>query len=277
MNQAVNRKAGQVFAAVLLALSVIIGGCSDNGTGSRSANGRMVLMMHDAPVNDLKQVWLTVESVTLIRSGTQIGDGTGPIVLSQPIRADFLAVGSVALVLAAAEVAEGTYSKIRLQVSDPEFVLKNDSVVTASEIQLVADGHVDLNFQGGFEIGSDSTAVLSLDLNLEKSIEVNATGNGRFILRPQIFVDSVSSEAKEAIVLGATVVARDSSSRQLELQPPGSQTSMTVTMSNQTQLIGIGGLPIVLGTISVGSRLDAAGRLDFRTGVFTASRIQLRT
>ncbi|MBI5866839.1 MAG: DUF4382 domain-containing protein [candidate division Zixibacteria bacterium] len=269
----VGLKAGLICALAIAGL--MPAGCSDKGTGGTSGNGKVVMIMHDGPVSSMKHVWLTVESAMMIGSSAYVGQGTGPIVLAQPVRMDFLALDSVARILAGANIAAGTYSKIRLQVSNPEFVLANDSVVSASDIQLVANGQVDLNPQSWIVIDNDSTTVVSLDLDLDNSIQVNTTGSGRFILRPQVMVDSDSAASMKSVILEGTVLSVNAAQSTLELQAAGGNSTVSVATSSQTQILAIGGLQVSLGSIQVGSQLSTTGRINVHTGVVTASRIQI--
>ncbi len=60
-------RAGRLSLLSLSAAFVFVAGCNDdNSTNNTSGVGQVVLMMHDAPVDDFKEVWLTVESVTMI-------------------------------------------------------------------------------------------------------------------------------------------------------------------------------------------------------------------
>jgi len=126
--------------AALAALGIValaMASCSDddNGVNNGGAQGKMILLMHDAPVDDFKEVWLTVESVRMIGSGeNDDSPSSGEIVLDQAVRMDFLALDSTAQILAAADIEAGAYSKIRLEVSDPEFVRNDDSVFSGADV-----------------------------------------------------------------------------------------------------------------------------------------------
>ena len=267
--------------AALAALGVVVlvmAGCSDddNGVNNDGAQGRIVLLMHDAPVDDFKEVWLTVGSVTMIGADTDSGS-SGEIVLSESIRMDFLALDSTAQILAAANIGTGTYSKIRLQVSNPEFVRDDDSVFSGDDIHLVANGHVDINTQGDVLIVGNEVTVVSLDLDLDNSIQINQTGNGRYILRPQIFVDN-DMEGEEGIIIdGAVITSVNLDTRIVTIETSGTESnaSLTVETNTQTEILAISGLPIELAALLVGSAIDIVGTIDVETGVVTASRIRI--
>lgn len=259
---------------------LFIAGCDDDsGTNNTSDHGQVVLVMHDAPVDDFREVWLTVESVTLI-SDTDSNDTE--VLLSEGVRMDFLDLDSISQVLAMGNVQSGTYSKIRLQVSDPEFVRDDDSVFTEPEVMLVANGHVDLNPQGSITIDADSLHLISLDLDLESSIQINQTGNGRYILRPQIFLDGDDDvdddgDGDEGITIGhATIVSIDLPSGSLIVSLPGSQDNLTIITNVQTEIETENNLPLTLAQLSIESELRVKGEFDLITGEIHASQIVVK-
>lgn len=255
-----------------------IAGCSDDSTNNTSGDASVVLVMHDAPVDDFKEIWLTVESVTMI---SDADSNNTEVLLSEGVRMDFLDLDSISQVLAASNVESGTYSKIRLQVSDPEFVRDDDSVFTEPEVKLVANGRVDLNPQGTITIDADSLHLISLDLDLENSIQINQTGNGRYILHPQIFIDGdddidEDGDDDEDITFGhATIVSIDLSLGVLVVSAPGSQDNFSIRTNVQTEIKGEDNLPLTLAQLTVGSELRVKGELDLITGEIHATQIVL--
>ena len=274
-----NRTWYRVTRHALLGLgiaAVTLAGCNDNGTGGASGRGSMVLIMHDAPVDDFKEVWVTVESVTMIGADAD-SNASGEVVLSESVRMDLLTLDSTAQIIAAADVAAGSYSKIRLQVSDPEFVRNDDSVFMDEDIHLVADGHVDINTQGDVFVVGEQVTVVSLDLDVNNSIQINQTGNGRYILRPQIFVDNDMADEEGIVIRGATVTSINLSTGRLTLSTSQNVAAvdLMVSTTSETDILSVGGLPVGLVALSVGSTVDVVGTIDVDTGVVTASEIRV--
>jgi hypothetical protein len=266
------------YAALVAGITAIaMSGCNgdDNTTGGASQKGSMVMLIHDAPVDNFTEVWVTVESVSMI--GADSDSASGEVVLASPVRMDLLSLDSAALVLAMAEIEAGAYSKIRLQVSDPEFVRNDDSVFTDEDIQLVANGHVDLNTQGDVFIKADDLTVVSLDVDLDNSVQINQTGNGRYILRPQIFVDNESSGEEGVIIDNATITSIDAATGTLTIETGdnGGGMHLTVRTTVQTEIMAVNGLPLVLATLAVGSTVDIVGTMNIETGVITATHVKL--
>lgn len=263
-----------ILAMAALALS----GCNDdNATNGTSQGGTMVLIMHDAPMDNFREAWVTVESVTMI--GDEDDNTSDEIVLVEPVRMDLLSLDSAALLLAVADVDAGAYSKIRLQVSDPEFVRNDDSVFAGEDIKLVANGQVDLNTQGDVFVVADDITVVSLDLDVDNSLQINQTGNGRYILRPQIFVDNETSGEEGIIIDGAVITLVDLNAGRftIVMPPPQAQSDMDliVITTSHTEISATGGAPLALATLMLGSTVDIVGAINMETGVITASRIQV--
>ena len=265
-----------VVTAFLMTISLLVAsGCGDgDSTSSRTGEGQMVITMHDMPVDQFNEIWLTVESVTLIHSDTEAGM-EDKAVLTEPVRMDFLALDSVATILVAADVAAGSYSKLRMDVSNPEFVRDDDSVFTEPQVQLVANGHVDINFQQAVVIQPETMTVIDLDLDLENGIQVTGTGNGRYILRPQIIVDISPDNLMPVVVAGATVVSVNVDAGTLTVLRAGDGFPLTVHVSDATEITSSAGLSLELPAVIVGSQVNLEGELDVSTGVVTASVISI--
>lgn len=264
-------------AAAALGIVPLMSGCgNDDGVNSNGTQGQLILMIHDAPGDAFKEVWLTVESVRMIGSDND-SIGPGEVILSQSVRMDFLELDSTARILAAAGVKAGSYSKIRLAVSDPELIRDDDSVFVGDDVQLVANGHVDINTQGDMLIVGNEVTVVSLDLDVANSIQINQTGNGRYIVRPQIFVDNTLDDEVGIIIAGAVITAVDLTSQVITVKTSGAESDATLTITTdvQTDILGIGGLPVALSTLPVGSRINVVGTIDVASGVVTATGIQV--
>lgn len=176
--------------------SVILAGCGGGGGESGSGGGSTVaetprtgtvtFALTDAAADDFSTVQVQIDSLTLL--GPE-GEVPIPLAVDEPLVTNLLDLQGVNEFFAQAEVPVGTYTKIRLQVSNPYFVLADGTEVSASDIKLVANGVVDLNPQGPFVVEEGGNLIVQLDFDVGNSIHVEVTGNGKYILRPQIFVD----------------------------------------------------------------------------------------
>jgi len=254
----------------MIAAPLWFGGCSGDKSSNGTQQGQMMMIMHDAPVGNFSQVWVTVDAVTMIGAG-----GHDNVVLSDPVRLNLMALDSMSSILAVASVNAGTYSKIRLDVSNPEFVRDDDSVFSGDDIQLVANGHVDLNSQGGITVEPDTLMVVDMDFDLDSSIQIVQTGQGRYILRPQILLGTNLAVPQPVTITTATVVSVNAATHTVMIDLSGPNEMVVVKTDGQTEILAVGGLSLGLDSLVPGAHVMVEGTLNMRTGVVAASTIQL--
>ena len=173
---------GARFVGVALGLFTLlfVAACGGSGTGGPAA-GTVTLAMTDAPSDELDALTVTIESATLIGEPGQV-----PIPLDDaPITLNLLDLDGINQILAAASVPAGRYSKLRLQISDAMVTWPGG---LTEPVTIVANGKVDLNFQGAIEITDGGATTIQLDFSAGDSLKLTETGDGKLILRPQIFV-----------------------------------------------------------------------------------------
>ena len=270
------RKWGCAFA-LAAASTLVAGGCGDvsspTGMPEYVHEGRVVVLMHDAPVDSLKEVWLTVNSVRFIGAG----NGKNTTILDEPVRLNFLDLDSSAVILAAAPADVGSFSKIRLEVSDPEFVDQDFNVIDASQIKLVANGKIDLNFQGPVTVNPGEETVVDVDLNLETSIKVNQTGNGKYILNPQFKAAAVEDTTTEVIpieVQEGTIIRVNATLGTIDLELPGSPAILVVYTNESTVFTSASGVLMLMTELRPASQVRILGYYDPATGNFVATEVQ---
>lgn len=283
------------IVAVLAAVALFAVGCSDDDSSTnvtdpgQLSKGGVILLMHDAPIDDLSEIWLTVNSIRLIGDNdadddttdvdddsTDVDDDTvGVLALDEPIRMNLLALDSISRVLAVAQAPAGNYRKIRLYVSDPKFVMNDSTEVMGDDIKLVANGKVDLNAQGDVIVTTDAFTVVSIDLDAENSIQVNQTGNGMYIMRPQVFVDATVDSLESVEVMGAEIVTFDEAEGQLIIDLPGSDEMILVDIGPQTEIRSSQGLTLDFDDLVPGEVIDILGALDTKRGQVLAQELSL--
>ncbi len=281
--------------AVLAAVALFAVGCSDDDSSTnvtdpgQLSKGGLILLMHDAPIDDLSEVWLTVNSIRLIgeddadddttdveNDTTDVDDDTvGVLALDEPVRMNLLALDSISRVLAVTQAPAGNYHKIRLYVSEPKFVMDDGTEIMEDDIQLVANGKVDLNSQGDVIVTTDAFTVVSLDLDAENSIQVVQTGNGMYIMRPQVFVDATVDSLESVEVMGAEIVTFDEAQGQLIIDLPGSDETIVVDIGPETDILDPQGLTLNLDDLVPGEVIDILGALDTRRGRVLAQQLLL--
>lgn len=176
--------------SALLAGLLLLGGCGGSSSDSTALSpdgpqtGQVALLFTDAPSDEFDQVLVSFDEVTLMgEEGHQLiyPRSAG----EQAITIDLLALREVADLAFIREVPAGTYSKVRLNVSSVELV----KGAQRSFVDLVANGKLDLNPRGDFQVRAGQLLFIQLDIDANRSFQAHMTGNGRWKFRPVVFMD----------------------------------------------------------------------------------------
>lgn len=169
---------GRMMTAVLLVL-LGLAGCNGDGRST----GTVTLAITDAPSDELAALTVTIESAVLIG---EAGHQPIPLPDDAPITLNLLELDGINQILAVASIPAGSYSKLRLSIRDASVTWIG--VTEPEPVTIVANGKVDLNLQGPVEIADGGATTIQLDFSAEDSLKLTETGDGKLILRPQIFV-----------------------------------------------------------------------------------------
>ena len=108
------------FVGLSFILAGLLTGCGSSAgvSGGSTQTGKVAILLTDGPTDEFSQVNVTVNEVSLL------SDEQGPVVLfSGARRINLLALQEVEdLFTVNEDVPAGSYGKIRLSISDPEFV-----------------------------------------------------------------------------------------------------------------------------------------------------------
>lgn len=178
------------FRTPLLAAALVtaLAGCSGAGSSHGTAMGDIEIRLTDAPI-DIS----TVQSVNVTLTGVIVypGDTSDPFddmnepspihLMTYPATFDLLTLtGGATALLASGEVPVGTYSRIRLEVSEAILVYKDGTSVPLK----LEPGKVDVPIR--FHVEDVGTNPLTLDFDAAASVQVNATASDQMILRPVV-------------------------------------------------------------------------------------------
>ena len=219
-------------AATVLTLTACGGGSSSDGaappppaSAPAPTTGTVGVLFRDGPTDDFCQILATVERIDLLGTAGPTTIFTGPETL------DILAMKNYTdVVTIATEVPVGAYEKVRLTLSDLALVecIDADGQVPEPEAdwehpKLPGNGKLDLNPRGEFQVVGGETLLIQIDMDMNKSLHVHQTGNGKWQFRPVIFVDIVPDGERLVRVFGQ---ARDVNGMTFELCPlePASST-----------------------------------------------------
>jgi hypothetical protein len=173
-----------LFLGLGLVLGGLVTGCASGESGGSTQTGTVAFLLTDGPTEEFSQVNVTVNEISLLSE-----DREPVIIFSGARRINLLALQEVEdLFMIHDGVPVGIYNKIRLHVSDPEFVGIDGTVIPSSDIHLVANGKIDLLPDEHFEVSPGGTLVVLLDLDANKSIMIHPTSSGKYQFRPVVFV-----------------------------------------------------------------------------------------
>lgn len=263
--------------AAALTLTACGGGGSAAAPTPSDATATVGVLITDAPVGKWDEAIATITSVTLIGDGGQVELFSGAQTLDLLKLADFSELFAVS-----DDVPPGRYSKIRLQLSD---LVLNDinpdtgNVIDSEQPQLVGNGKIDLNPRNSFVLAGGDVIFIELDFDMEKSLKITETGNGKLIIRPVVFVDIRTERPHGRLsrvhgeITGIDSLAGDFRLCQTvyvsDRDDDGanaafgidSRRCVTVSSDDDTGIFGEDGLPQAFADLAVGEEATVIGRL----------------
>ena len=217
------RSVGLALAAATALTLTACGGGSSSGDTTPPASqppapttGTVGVLFRDGPTHDFCQVLASVERIDLLGSAGPTNIFMGPETI------DVLAMQNYSDVMTVAtEVPVGAYEKVRLTLSDLALVECDGEGNPEPESgwehpKLPGNGKLDLNPRGSFQVVGGETLLIQIDMDMEKSLHVHQTGNGKWQFRPVIFVDIVPDGQRLVRVFGQV---RDVNGMTFELCP----------------------------------------------------------
>ena len=184
------------------------GGSGGGGTGGGdpggdpgsdpTPTGTVGVTIGDAPADNFDQILLRVSQITLLAD-----EGEDDFVVSdEAIEIDLLALeATTELVGSSAAVPAGEYCKIRLAVDAIDLVLLDSSggVEVSEQVVVPANGRIDLNPRGCFELEDAGTLLVQIDLDARNSFAFVDTGSGDVRFRPVAFVDVFDGDGNDVV------------------------------------------------------------------------------
>jgi hypothetical protein len=193
----------RLFSIFFLSLIfAVVTGCGSGGsTGiSTSENsGTVALLLTDAPSDIFEEINITVTMAELLSDD-------GAVTIFEGNRTFNLLDLTDARIFAIREgIAAGTYSKIRLTLTEIELVDYNDTDGTADDAyyypKLPGNGKLDLNPKSSFDVVAGGTLTIQIDMDANKSIHIVKRGNkDEYNFRPVVFIDIVTDAFEERYV-----------------------------------------------------------------------------
>jgi hypothetical protein len=172
----------------MLTLLASCGGSGGSSDAVSGGTGHFALTVGDNALDDFDQAIFDISKITVLG-----GDNGHVVVLDEMRSIDFLALETVNEILAELDIPAGDYNKLRLQVDKITLVELDDSenVIREIDAKRVANGKVDVLVKGGFTVLPGDNTILSIDIDLEKSIKL-VSHNNTYHFRPVIFAKIVN-------------------------------------------------------------------------------------
>lgn len=279
-----------IFISFSLILTINLTGCGSSANvhseGSAST-GKVAILFTDGPTSEFSEVNVTVNEVTLL------SDAGEPVVLfSGERRVNLLSLQEVDdLFTVTEDVPAGIYGKIRLMVSEPEFVKTDGQIITASQIHLVANGKIDLVPDHPIEVIPGENLVVRLDCDAEKSIFIHVSNPNDpvYQFRPVVFVNILQDFDTRLVSVRGEVVSIDPDTHSFllrrtpaifqvskmdngsvqEVNGPGDDSDparrylIRVDVTDETRIFEASGQPGDFDSLAVGQGVHVRGVLSF--------------
>ena len=146
--------------------------------------GSVAIFFTDGPTDDYDKVMVTVTSIEFLGDDGPVGIWSGEETF------DLLGLEHFSdLFTYEDNVPIGSYDKIRLRVSELTLVRGEGAAAEEIPVKLPANGKIDLNPRGSFDVPLGGVLLVEIDIDARRSIHVVETGNGQYRFRPVVFVN----------------------------------------------------------------------------------------
>lgn len=260
----------------------VLAGCSSGGgtdiSNTAAGSGSVALLLTDAPSDDFEEINITIIKAELMSDNGRVtifqGEDTFNLLDLTDARIFAIREG----------VASGTYNKIRLTLKDDgiELVDYNDTDDPSDDAvyypALPGNNKLDLIPSGSFDVVADTTLVIQIDMDAEKSIHIVEKGNqDEYNFRPVVFIDIVTDEFTERFVnLHGDIDAIDTEDRSFklcntdipvqtgeDLMKDDSRGCVLVETDLTTAIFDINGMPAAFSNLVEGEPATVFGHLKY--------------
>jgi len=213
-------------------------------TGDASAGAKMLdVLKAEVPVEDIESLTVMITRIVLDKAADEAdddddaddadeGDGEEETieklenaeqieVFSGEMRVNILDLAGVSQLISLEEVPAGHYTKIRLEIQDPELVFKAEPETVYTNIHLTANDRLFITVD--FELEDGDNRVLVLDFG---GIHLVALGNGDYNLTPQLRAELEILTVESTFVQGV-IESIDYETNSIVLAVEGGQIAVT--------------------------------------------------
>jgi hypothetical protein len=235
-----------------------------------ASKATVAITLTDASADDYDHAFVNITSVELL------SDDGNQVIFEGDETVDLLALRDTVQLFAVNEnVTPTNVEKIRIKAGGMVLVVDNsDGSTTETDVELVANGKIDLNPRGTIPIAAGEVVFISLDWDVNESLKLTETGQGRVIMRPVIFVDIGTEPAfKEGLIRVTGVVqliATDGTAFricsaedavQIPENPILNELCLDIVVTDKTGLFAEDGRVITVGDLNKGDIVTVLGLL----------------
>ena len=205
-----------VFAGAIFLAAFALTACGGGGgssSGISDSGGGTTFLLTDAPpgTNTYQAVYVTINEVQVNLTEDEEDGWKALTDLDLPLQVDLLSLTNGARVqLGIADLEPGHYNQMRLILSveeDANYVI--DGVGNQIFLKVPSGGKTGVKLGNGFDITGDSTDIVLLDFDVNKSLHVHPAGkSGKWVLRPTVRVVAIENSVEGAVDAGARVSAQ---------------------------------------------------------------------
>jgi len=158
---------------------------SNSGSGTTAAIGFLQVIIQDAPVANVDQVWVTIDKIR-VHQACETEDTCFITVLETPVYVDLLLMKDNPVVISPVPLPAGKYNQIRMSVGSPCNLIFAGEDTAPYPLDVPSD-EIKIHYQ--FEVPEGGTAQITLDFDAEQSLHIVKKGNKDvYLLRPVVNV-----------------------------------------------------------------------------------------
>lgn len=272
--------------AGILSISILLAACGGGGGAAPAADDPGAGGGASAPETATLGIVITDnhderydEAIATITGIELLCDDGKQTVFSDTMVVDLFKLRDfVELVNIADDIQPDTCDKIRLHLSSLVLIKRDDdgNIEEQVDAHLAGNGKMDLKPDGDIVIAPGAVLFVTLDFDVDKSLKITETGNGKVIVRPVIFVrvgtvpgfkegiTRVSgeitriNEAPDAFLLCMVdLMATPSGST----NPDVAERCVKTAIKDDTGVFGSDGLPIRPSALAIGDLVTVVGTL----------------
>ena len=202
-------KAG-LLASLLASLLAGLTACSNDGSDTSPRTGTLSVSLTDAPIDNLQSVVVTFTGLVVQSTNGKRTEIVFP--KAKTLNLLELQNGVTEPLVEGAELAAGTYSWIRLDLSEePGSMYVIDNLGGQYSLKVPSGAQTGLKLLRGFTVLANGQSDFTIDFDVRKSVKLTgqSLSTGDFILRPTLrLVDNAQAGAVGGLIDGFAVQAQ---------------------------------------------------------------------